>query len=806
MELLRNASKYFFGNPTSQESLIEIAQGELYLVRPHSPKGYSELIFRDCNCAIRRTGQQFQYQLALQRAYQEGEEELEEEDDDGGELATPGLSNPDKDEKTFLLDEALKFRCEKRAGEGGEWVFGWTDLSGDEGDVYEFVCDFRTQEKLVKEFEIVAAECQYERKHRQPHENASEADLLAFYHEQPVPDAGTSPVRRSPSSSQTLPSRASAVEMAPSTPAKAKSPAKQELAVAPPARKNPESQAILASITAELHLYNPTTSAFDLQDEKVTATVMDLGSWKYWLRITGKTRDWLGQEIVDEVNPVFNFEYLSFIFNHYTDDGSGYSWLLRVKDQDVLDTWQHGVMQALWEHDNQIKWAKNVDQDYVLDAFNDLNMEDAPDVEDVEEEEEEDDDEQRSEHYDSDESQEDVEVRAKDGNVNSALEVGQANDRTFVVRGSNLGVFKNSGRRGVEFSTNISNIKTPGKDGKLFTPSKVMLHMRDRNLVMQNPNDPNSLFRMDVESGKVVDEWKMGENINLQAFAPGSKFAQTTDEQTLIGLGKNQMFKIDPRLKDVKVNQDPEGSDFKQYAANTKAFSAAATTEKGYIAVASVNGDIRLYDRLGIRAKSNLPTLGEAIIGIDVSADGRWVLATCKNALLLIDNLQKEGKSVGKLGFEKGFGKDDKPKPRRLALTPNHVAEFMAVTKKPVSFTKAHFNTGEGKHETTIVTSTGPYVVTWSMKKILKGLKDPYSIRRHEDDVVADNFRYGTDKSLVAAFKHNVEGISKGQLKRPTRESILGSPGRSSFSTPQRQSGAGRVSALRRSDIVDSPY
>lgn len=309
--------------------------------------------------------------------------------------------------------------------------------------------------------------------------------------------------------------------MAPSTPAKGKATSTKQLVVAPPSRKSPASSDILASETAELHMYNPEARVFDLQDDRVTATVMDLGGWKYWLRIHSDKRDWLGQEIVDDINPVFNFEYLSFIFNHYTDDGSAYSWLLRVKDQDVLRKWQHGVMQALWEHDNHIKWAKNVDQDYVLDAFNDLAMEDAP--EDVEEEDEDEDEEgQRSEHYDSDESQDDIDIRPKDGQVNSALEVGQANDRSFVVRGSNLGVFKNTGRRGVEFSTNISNIRTPGTSGKTFTPSKVMLHMRDRNLVMQNPDDPNSLYRMDVETGKVVDEWKMGENINLQAFAPST--------------------------------------------------------------------------------------------------------------------------------------------------------------------------------------------------------------------------------------------------------------------------------------------
>src|SRR5947199_6007149 len=113
-------SKYLFGD-NSKESIIEIPQGQLYIVRPLSPKGYSELIFKDAAATIRRTAQEFQYQLVIQRAYEEGEEELLE-DEDGEDGAEGGLVS-DKDEKIFLLDESLHFRCEVR--EGGDKVFAW---------------------------------------------------------------------------------------------------------------------------------------------------------------------------------------------------------------------------------------------------------------------------------------------------------------------------------------------------------------------------------------------------------------------------------------------------------------------------------------------------------------------------------------------------------------------------------------------------------------------------------------------------------------------------------------------------------
>lgn len=155
--------------------MIELPQGQLYLVRPLSPKGYSELIFKDATARIRRTGQDFQYQLVVQRVYEEGEAELA---DDEGEDEELNALAAERDEKTFLLDEALHFRFEDR--EGSEKVLAWKDLSGDVGDVYEFVCDPSTTSAQVEAFERIARQCQYERRYRKPHSTASAADLQQF--------------------------------------------------------------------------------------------------------------------------------------------------------------------------------------------------------------------------------------------------------------------------------------------------------------------------------------------------------------------------------------------------------------------------------------------------------------------------------------------------------------------------------------------------------------------------------------------------------------------------------------------------
>ena len=400
----------------------------------------------------------------------------------------------------------------------------------------------------------------------------------------------------------------------------------------------------MANEEAELHLFDFQSGTFIQQDEKVNATVTEIGNWQYLFHVANKSKQWLDQDITPELNPVFNFEYLSFIFNHYAEDGSVYSWLLRFKDRETEERFQEGIMQALWEHLNQTKWvkAKETDRDYVLDAFNDLVLEDSREAEAKEEDEleyysdEEEDTGLRSEHYDSDESEDDVDPRGKDTNVNSQLAVGAKHDRSFVVRGSKIGVFKHTEDNHLEFSTNISKVET--SKGKLFSPAKIMLHSGDKNMVLQNPDDPHSLYRMDLEYGKVVDEWKVHDDIPITSFAPENKFAQMTDEQTFLGLSNNALYRVDPRLSGNKLVD----SELKQYATK-HGFTAAATTEQGYIAVASSKGDVRMFDRLGINAKTHIPALGDPIIGLDVSADGRWVLATTRTYLLLIDSLQKTG-------------------------------------------------------------------------------------------------------------------------------------------------------------------
>ncbi|KAK0552758.1 Vacuolar import and degradation protein 27 [Tilletia horrida] len=353
--------------------------------------------------------------------------------------------------------------------------------------------------------------------------------------------------------------------------------------------------------------------------------------------------------------------------------------------------------------------------------------------------------------------------------TNTELAVGYKSGRSFVVRGNQIGVFRMSDdEKKLEFSTAIRNINTPG--GKAFSPKKVMLHDADRALVMMNPNNPNSLFKMDLEVGKVVEEWKVSDDVQIRNAVPTSKFAQMTSEATLIGHGRNSVFKIDPRLSGLKMVD----SQYKQYATKQD-FSAATTDEAGHLAVASDRGEIRLFDAIGKNAKTALPSIGDPIRGIDVTADGRYVVATCKTYLLLIDTLIGEGRYAGKLGFDRSFPADAKPTPRRLQLRPQNVA----VMDEEINFTPARFNTNSDNNETSIVTSSGSYVISWDFNQVKRGILGEYKVRRLADRIVQDAFAHDRDNSIIVAMENDVQMAKRTALKRPTRQSLTTTPRKS---------------------------
>ncbi|KAJ1750097.1 Vacuolar import and degradation protein 27 [Coemansia sp. RSA 1821] len=820
MHALRSLGKLVWGDKQSPE-MFKLPSGVLYEERAAAKSG-RKCIYKDSELCIRKTSTPFQYQLVAVRALEEGEE----------------LSDSLDDERSFLIGTELKFAPTTFEGAHG---FKWKD-AGEENVQVEFIADEGTNKATRETFAMAVARCAWERKNRRAYTDADEAEV-----KQLMDQAEDEELERLLDSVKLddaeLEAAAADVPVSPSKPSKPSKPVDPEAAAAaaspvtlprcelPPEPVEMADGEIIVSTLGELYLFDAQTCEFVQVSSEVALTVVQTGKFEYYINVAANDRSFVSQLIDPEMNAVFNHDHGSLIWNYF-DAGRAYSFSLVAVDEKHYEALHQGMTRAAYETLNQEPWAKATvsSQDYILDAYEeDVEMLPEPSTWESEGEEEaseessseesssededeidqifrsapvptgvktgkeevdssEDESEEESEEETDEESEAESEAesnaeQAVGSDENSKLAVGYKHGRSFVVRGSRIGVFKHTDGDDIVFDTTINRVDDTR--GREFTPSTMMLHEQDSALVLQDSQRPNELYKMDLEYGKVVEEWRVHEDIPTVAVAPNTKYGQMTGDKTLVGLSHNMLYRIDPRLGgDNLIVQNEQ-----QMYATKSHFTTAAATESGAVAVGSAKGEIRLFDRLGVRAKTVLPALGEPILGIDVTSDGRYVVATCKTYLLLIDTKLPDD-PANRTGFQKPFPQAKKPAPKRLQLKPEHVVYMGA----PISFTPAKFNQAPDGNsaEKTIVTSTGPFVVTWNLRRVLgTGRGDAYHIKQYQDVVVADNFRFGQDRSIVVTLPNDVQSVKRSQLAKPTRESLMIRP-----------SG----SQAHRDSIVNAPY
>ncbi|KAH3901514.1 Vid27p SCDLUD_003010 [Saccharomycodes ludwigii] len=330
-----------------------------------------------------------------------------------------------------------------------------------------------------------------------------------------------------------------------------------------------------------------------------------------------------------------------------------------------------------------------------------------------------------------------------------SLTVGFKLDRSYVVHRSNISILKNNEEDNeLEYVTTISNISDI-KDKKHFTPYKPMLYMEDRAMLFQNPSDQTAIYKMDIERGTIVEKWSMG-NKALTSFGPAKKYDQLTNEQSFLGVSKKSLFQVDPRIN--SNNKIVLDATF-DYKTNPK-FTSLTTSQEGYVSVGSTDGSIRLYDKLGIRAKTLIPGFGDEIKHSVISNDGRWLLATCTDHLILYDLKIYEGKeTTDLLAFSKS---NSNPKYYYLKLPETIKTQIRSSGESNIIFSRGYFNYGRYAKEDTVVTSTGKFIIFWKLRNICKGIKEPVLLKKYDFDVIEDNFVYGSNNQVVVAFDKGV--------------------------------------------------
>lgn len=534
-----------------------------------------------------------------------------------------------------------------------------------------------------------------------------------------------------------------------------------------------EALIVFESDLASLYIFDSSSGLFVPKHPIATAFISRNSTkpWEYYLQIYSKEeqvpRALLHSQIIDpDATQHLDRATFSFIWCHFTPTGNIWTFSLKFLNLEEVLKFANIYNQVVYETLNHQKWTKVTPEDakYLLNPMLDVDMTQALPLEF------EDDSESESESYS--ESGSDVGTKPFKKQItkpsmfkekqqqNQMLSVGYKSDRSFVARGDSIGIFK-AAQDGLELVTEAKiSYPNSSKGTGNFKLSKMMLHQGDESLLLMNPDAPSSVFRMDLDRGEIVEEWKVHEEAKITSILPNSKYSQMTGESTFIGLNANSIFRVDPRL----AGNKRVDSEMKSYAVKND-FSCGATTGAGELAVASAKGEIRLFNKLDKRAKTLLPMFGDPILGVDTTENGKFILATCKTYLLLINTELNDGSGTG---FTKSMGgAEEKPIPKRLQLKPEHVAYMGSAP----AFTPARFSTGQSE-ERAIITSSGPYVITWNLRRVKQGHLYDYQIKKYEDEVVADNFRYGQDRSIVVTLPESVTLISKKSLSAPSPKSL----------------------------------
>jgi len=398
---------------------------------------------------------------------------------------------------------------------------------------------------------------------------------------------------------------------------------------------------------------------------------------------------------------------------------------------------------------------------------------------------------------------------------------------------------------------------TPGgaaAAARLTPPGKAILANRETRVNMLTPGDAARLLHGDIEYGKVVSEWRFGRDgaeVGQADIATESKSAQLGDSSVFLGLDSNRLCKWDVRDRRGVVQSvgaggggggtpglgmatrsrrqggaggggddgdDGEGGGGgglfgatastpvvsyqggKDYARGTN-FTCMATSGDGYVVVGARDGRLRLYASTTLtQARTSIPGLGRAITSVDVTYDGRWVLATTDDYLMVVKAAFSDsaagagGGGGGDEGGRSGRAGGGRPPaeeqsafvsrgggklalPRLLRLKPEDV---LLTGGKPLKGGKFTWVTEQGRQERWVVCSCGNYSVVWNFRRVkasggasatgVGGLPAclDYHLQRRDAEVVTSAFlpdKYAPASggrprdSLVVATKEKVFSV-----------------------------------------------
>jgi len=329
---------------------------------------------------------------------------------------------------------------------------------------------------------------------------------------------------------------------------------------------------------------------------------------------------------------------------------------------------------------------------------------------------------------------------------------GRVLDRTFLTRGDVVSVYKT----GDEIEHIVDYPFMQNFEKMTITPKKMLLQEQDTKMLMLDKKDEKKVFYVDLEKGKVIQELQADEYNRITDIAPESKQAFLTPSPVFLGINEKNIFKLDPRMK------ASEASVSKKIYTQNNYFQSIATNMYGNFAVGNQAGEIRLYKDVGQNAKNLYPGLGDPILSIDCTKDGRFILATCKNYLIFLPVCFEN-----KNGFNQTLKNVEKATPRVLKLQPKTLLKY---DLKEINFKSGRFDENEKEKEKYIVAATDELLVTWSLKNVLEGKVLRYEVKKVNDKVVSDEFKYNNEDKVLVIMPKEVAMHKTLKMKEEAEE------------------------------------
>ncbi len=238
---------------------------------------------------------------------------------------------------------------------------------------------------------------------------------------------------------------------------------------------------VLHHETGQLFLYDLDAESFVLQRDKVTVDICEGGPFDYWL-IVKEEAPFISLPLDSEMVPRLEPSNFAFMFTYKAAEGTSSTWCIKFENEEIFIKFKDAFAQYMWEGRNKLAWgkAKEEEQRYIERQYDDVEMTDVSDLPPDDDEEEEDEEEAEEalggggpgseSEQDSEDDNDRFAARGGKGK-NQQLQIGYKSDRSFVVRGDMIGVFKHTDDDQLRFSTSIN--KVADMKGKSFTPKKV---------------------------------------------------------------------------------------------------------------------------------------------------------------------------------------------------------------------------------------------------------------------------------------------------------------------------------------------